>query len=81
MADARPSLIVVMAFDPDGEGNLQPAFEPVQFDNEGRAERFARSLVGTHQGIVAWSREAHPDVGEYGEPKVLFRQGNIPDME
>jgi hypothetical protein len=81
MTEAPPHLIVVLAFDADGEGGLRPAFEAAQFDSEARAERFARSLVGMHEGIVAWSREAHPDVGEYGEPKILFQHGNVPDMD
>ncbi|MBA8840919.1 hypothetical protein [Ochrobactrum sp. RH2CCR150] len=79
MTNAR--LIVVAAFDRNGDGELVPAFEPMAFETEGRALRAAQSLEGKHVGVVAWSREAHPDVGEYGPPAVLFQCGDIPDME
>lgn len=38
-------------------------------------------MVGRYAGVIAWSREAKPDVGEYGEPTVLFQHGEVPDME
>lgn len=31
-------------------------------------------------GVIAWSREAQPDVGEYGPPTTLFVSGDVPDM-
>ncbi|MBA8880696.1 hypothetical protein [Phyllobacterium myrsinacearum] len=76
-----PKLIVVMAFSRSDEGELVPAFEPVQFDTEERALRSARSLAGQHVGVLAWSREADPNIGEYGPPAVLFQSGEVPDME
>lgn len=79
MTNAR--LIVVAAFDRNGDGELVPAFEPMAFETEGRALRAAHSLEGKHVGVVAWSREANPDVGEYGPPAVLFQYGDLPDME
>ncbi|MEL4072399.1 hypothetical protein WKW50_19865 [Ochrobactrum sp. GPK 3] len=79
MTNAR--LIVVAAFDRNGVGELVPAFEPMAFETEGRALREAQSLQGKHVGVVAWSREADPDVGEYGPPATLFQCGDIPDME
>lgn len=74
-------LIVVAAFDKNGDGELIPAFDPVAFETEGRARRAAQALEGKHVGVVAWSREADPDIGEYGPPAVLFQCGEIPDME
>ncbi len=79
MTNAR--LIVVAAFDRNGDGALVPAFEPMAFETEGRALRAAQSLEGKHVGVVAWSREADPDAGEYGPPAILFQCGDIPDME
>lgn len=78
---ARPKLIVLAAFNETDEGEMTPAFDPRQFDSEERAIREARKIAPDHTAVVAWSREADPDLGEYGPPKVLFRQGNIPDME
>jgi hypothetical protein len=74
-------LIVVMAFSRSDVGDLVPAFEAMQFDSEDRAMRSARELAGKHTGVLALSREAQPDVGEYGPPTVLFQSGEVPDME
>lgn len=74
-------LIVVAAFDRNNDGELVPAFDPIAFETEGRALRTAQALEGKHIGIVAWSREADPDIGEYGPPAIIFQYGDIPDME
>lgn len=75
-------LIVLAAFDrSDDDGLLRPAFDPVTFDNEDQAKRAAELLVGKHTGIVAWSRKADLDLGEYGDPHVIFRHGDVPEME
>lgn len=80
-AQPKPKLIVVVAFDPDEEGELQPVFGPAEQDSEDRAKRIARTLALKHSGVIAWSRTADPAVGEYGEPTVLFQHGSVPNME
>lgn len=80
-AAAPSKLIVVMAFEDDGEGAMRPAFEPREFQSESRAKIEAGAMVGKYAGVIAWSREARPGVGEYGEPTVLFAFGQVPDME
>lgn len=74
-------LIVVAAFDRNSDGELVSAFDPAAFETEGRAIRAAEALHGKHVGVVAWSREADPDIGEYGPPFILYQHGDIPDME
>jgi len=74
-------LIVVMAFDRDEEGNLQTVFGPAEQQGEERAIRTAQALAPKHAGVIAWSREANPALGEYGEPVTLFTAGEVPDME
>ncbi len=76
-----PKLIVVVAFDDDEEGNLQVVFGPAEQQSEERAIRTAKALVGKHAGVLAWSREANPAIGEYGEPTILFQHGRIGEME
>lgn len=76
-----PKLIVVVAFDRDEDGELQPVFGPAEQQSEERAVRTARALADKHAGVIAWSREANPAIGEYGEPTVLFQAGDVPDME
>jgi hypothetical protein len=79
---AQPTrLIVVMAFSRSDDGELVPAFDAAQFDSEERALRAARELADKHVGVIAWSREAVPDIGEYGPPTILFQFGDVPDME
>ncbi|NGN45315.1 hypothetical protein G6N74_30150 [Mesorhizobium sp. CGMCC 1.15528] len=76
-----PKLIVVVAFDRDDDGELQPVFGPAEQQTEDRAIRTAKGLAGKHAGVIAWSREANPTIGEYGEPTTLFLFGDVPDME
>lgn len=78
---APTKLIVVLAFEDDGEGGMRPAFEPREYQNEQRAKIEAGSLINTYPAVIAWSREARPDIGEYGPPEVLFSFGPVPDME
>jgi len=77
----HPKLIVVVAFDRDEEGELFPAFGPADQQTEERAIRAAKALVDKHVGVIAWSREANPDIGEYGPPVTLFASGDVPEME
>ena len=76
-----PKLIVVVAFDRLDDGELLTAFGPADQQSEERAIRLARTLATKHTGVIAWSREAHPDIGEYGPPTTLFVSGDVPDME
>lgn len=71
----------MVAFDRDEEGELQPVFGPAEQMSEDRAVRTAKSLAHKHAGVIAWSREANPAIGEYGPPTVLFQSGAVPDME
>lgn len=77
----KPKLIVVVAFDRDENGDLQMVFGPEEQQSEDRAVRIARTLATKHAGVVAWSREANPSIGEYGDPVTLFQAGDVPDME
>lgn len=76
-----PKLIVVMAFDRGEDGELQTVFGPADQQSEERAIRTAKALATKHVGVIAWSREANPSIGEYGEPTTLFQHGDVPDME
>lgn len=76
-----PKLIVVVAFDRGEDGDLSAVFGPADQQSEERAVRAARTLALKHAGVIAWSREANPALGEYGEPVVLFTAGEVPDME
>ncbi|RUU62005.1 hypothetical protein EOC99_19150 [Mesorhizobium sp. M7A.T.Ca.TU.009.01.1.1] len=77
----NPRLIVVVAFDRGEDGELFPAFGPADQQSEDRAIRTAKAPAAKHAGVIAWSREADPTLGEYGPPNTLFVSGDVPDME
>jgi hypothetical protein len=84
MSTATPTkLIVVLAFVRDEEGELRPAFEPRECQNEGQARQQARLLAAgkKYEGVLAWSRSADLVNGVFGEPDVLFQWGEIAEME
>jgi hypothetical protein len=76
-----PKLIVVAAFDRGEDGELFAVYGPAEEQNEDRAVRTARALATKHVGVIAWSRDANPAIGEYGPPTTLFQSGEVPDME
>tara|TARA_R110002020_G_scaffold150446_1_gene327137 strand:+ start:1811 stop:2053 length:243 start_codon:yes stop_codon:yes gene_type:complete len=76
-----PKLIVVQAFDFDDVGTPQASVEPLQFDSEDRARRHAVEIAGKHAGVIAWSREANPDLGEYGEPTIIYMSGEVGELD
>jgi hypothetical protein len=77
----QPKLIVVAALDRNDDGELVPAFDPQQQQSEEPATRLAKGLAGKHAGVIAWSRDADPRLGEYGPPTTLLTAGDVPDME
>jgi len=74
-------LIVLCAFDKDEEGNLSPAFEPREMQDERRAVATARLLSHSHSGVITWAREANLALGEYGPAEVLYQAGEVPDLD
>ena len=73
--------IVLMAFDRDDKGTLNPVFEPREMPDERRAVNAARDLAARHAGAITWRREANPAIGEYGHPEILFQAGEVPDLD
>ncbi|TPI74963.1 hypothetical protein [Mesorhizobium sp. B2-8-9] len=77
----KPKLIVVVAFDRGDDGELFPVYGPTDQQSEERAIRIASALASKHVGVIAWSRDADPALGDYGPPNTLFASGDVPDME
>jgi hypothetical protein len=77
----KPKLIVVVAFDRGDDGELFTAYGPTDQQSEDRAIRTARALADKHVGVIAWSRDADPALGDYGPSTTLFQSGEVPDME
>lgn len=74
-------LIAVEAFIRDEEGNLQTVYGPAEETGEARAVAAAMSLISSHDGVIAWVREINSALGEYGERRILFQAGEVPEME
>jgi hypothetical protein len=77
----KGKLIVLAAFVRNEDGELVPAFEPRQVETAARARLDALLLGERYAGVVAWSREADPAIGEYGPPVVIYKRGEIPELE
>ena len=77
------TLIVLLAFVRDEEGELRVAFEPREVQSEDKARTDARRMaaLGTYAGVIAWSRSADLVNGEFGAPVVIFQHGDVPDLE
>lgn len=76
-------LIVMLAFARDEEGELQPAFEPREFQSEGAAKMQAQICAGSkhYEGVIAWWRTADLVNGEFGDPMTIFEWGKVPEMD
>ena len=77
------TLVVLLAFVRDDEGELQPAFEARELPSADRAKMDGRRMAAqdTYAGVIAWSRTADLINGEFGDPVVLFQHGDVPQME
>ncbi len=74
-------LILVVAFDRDEDGYLAGSVRPGRAAERECAIRTELGLALAHAGVIAWSREANPALGEYSEAVTLFQAGDVPDME
>ena len=76
-----PKLIVVAVSIAARTESCLPYMDLPSSSMKSGAVRTAKSLAANHAGVIAWSREANPALGEYGPPTVLFQTGEVPDME
>jgi len=78
--DETDKLIVLEAFAKTDEGELVPAFQPCHLDTEERAVNAARLMASHYDGVMAWSRDAEPALGNFGQTTILFQAGEIPEV-
>jgi hypothetical protein len=67
---------VVVAFDRDQEGELQPG-EAQEVMSPVVAERRARALALEHTGALAFSRTGNPATGEFEDAVILAQFGEV----
>lgn len=63
-----------------GKRGQLAAMSAVAVQTESQALARAERLGETCKGVLAWSQTADVDAGEYGDPVVLARVGDVPDM-
>lgn len=69
---------VVQAFEERDGATV--ALEPKAAPGEASARALAKMMAITHVGVIAWSKTGDPDLGQWEQPKELFRAGVIPDQ-
>ena len=67
---------VSMAFDHDEAGDLV-ALEPMESRTPAAAVSRARALAANKVGAIAFSRTGDPDLGDFADAVVLFRDGEV----
>jgi hypothetical protein len=77
---------VARLFVEDGKQNIDCyrngeliAREPQACSSASLTKRTAENFAKDAAGVIAWSRDGDPDIGEYGEPTILFKAGLLPD--
>lgn len=69
---------VVQAFDEDDDGNLIPRL-PEAPPSASAARKRAMAIEGEAAGVIAFSRDADPEAGDYGPPTIIYQAGRVPD--
>ena len=67
---------VSIAFERDEQGDLV-ALEPQESQSSSAAIARARLLAQTKAGAMAFSRTGDPNIGEFADAVVLFREGDV----
>ena len=52
--------------------------EPMEARSSAAAVSRARALAAKEAGAIAFSRSGDPDIGEFADAVVLFREGDVP---
>jgi len=52
-----------------------------QFSSPDAAATRAEVIAPQYAGVVAYSMDVDEAGGEYGTPRILFRKGDVPDLD
>lgn len=75
---AATTQFIVQVFKLGKRGQLQPD-TPVIASSAANAAMRAERLSATAAGVIAYEMTVDADVGDYGEPRVLARFGQVPE--
>ncbi|HEV2540234.1 MAG TPA: hypothetical protein VGU03_11055 [Frateuria sp.] len=74
----RETIHIVQPFDRIKRG-LMPR-QALQYKTGQEASRRAELLASAHAGVVAYSMDVDEEGGDYGQPRVLFTAGEVPEL-
>lgn len=70
---------VVQAFRKGKRGKVE-AEEPKIARDHANCLSMAERLATSRHGVIAFSRTGDPDTGDFDEPVILARHGDVPDV-
>lgn len=75
----QETIYFVQGFTAGKRGRITP-MQPVALQTESQAVTKAERLGETCLGALAWRQTADVEAGEYGDPVVLARVGEVPEL-
>jgi hypothetical protein len=72
------TIYVVQGFTAGKRGSLK-AMQPLMFPTESQARSRAERMGEACVGVMAFAQTADIDAGEYSDPVMLVRAGQVPD--
>ncbi|WP_127753893.1 hypothetical protein [Devosia sp. 1566] len=73
-------LVLLQAFRLDEAGKMVPAFAPRKMRDESAAYNAAEQLVRSYLAVIAWTQPTHAAGGEVAERTIVFRHGDLPEV-
>lgn len=73
---ASVTYYVVVTFDRGEDGELLPG-QPQQVPSSQAARRLFGMLIGSHAGVVVFSRTGDPATGEFDDAVILSQAGEV----
>jgi hypothetical protein len=74
----KETIHVVQPFDRQ-KGGLIPRMASQRATGQ-EAALLAQRLASNHAGVVAYSMDVDEEAGDYGDPRVLFTAGEVPEL-
>lgn len=79
-ATTRKTFYVVQPFTKGKRGGLK-AEQAIQAASEDAAVRRGERLAETKAGVLVFSQTGDPEMGDFDEPVILARHGDVPETD
>ncbi|MBH0239650.1 hypothetical protein [Methylobrevis albus] len=73
------TVYIVTPFRPGARGSLAPG-EPRRCSSEAEAMRAADAMMLRARGVIVLRQQEDPQVDFFGEPSVIARRGDVPEI-